>query len=169
QYREAKIPIDASVQDWFYCPEDAWGSHAFDPVRFPDPEGMVDAVRGLNAKIMSSVWPQFYPTTDKAQELAAKGYLYPRPLEAGQRDCVGPGYLNTFYDPYTGEAREIYFRQVRDALLSKGFDAWWMDATEPDWHSNLSVEERAFQMTSPATGVPGAAIFNSYPLVHALG
>ena len=44
-----------------------------------------------------------------------------------------------------------------------------MDATEPDWHSNLSVEERAFQMTSPATGVPGAAIFNSYPLVHAEG
>ena len=53
--------------------------------------------------------------------------------------------------------------------MAKGFDAWWMDATVPDWHSNLSVEERAFQMTSPATGVPGAAIFNSYPLVHAEG
>ena len=52
---------------------------------------------------------------------------------------------------------------IRDSLVAKGFDAWWMDATDPDWHSNLSVEERAFQMTSPATGVPGAA-----PLARAI-
>ncbi|HYD25179.1 MAG TPA: TIM-barrel domain-containing protein [Croceibacterium sp.] len=169
QYREALIPIDAIVQDWFYWPEDAWGSHKFDPARFPDPQAMVDAVHALNGRIMISVWPKFYPTTANGQELAAKGYLYQRPLEAAQKDWVGPGYANTFYDPYPAEAREIYFRQMREALVDKGFDAWWMDATEPDWHSNLSVEERAFQMTSAATGVPGAAIFNSYPLVHAEG
>jgi alpha-D-xyloside xylohydrolase len=169
QYREARIPIDAIVQDWFYWPEDQWGCHCFDPARFPDPEGMVEAVHALNARIMISVWPKFYPTTENGKELAAKGYLYQRPLEAGQKDWVGPGYANTFYDPYTAEARAIYFRQINQALVAQGFDAWWMDATEPDWHSNLSVEERAFQMTSPATGVPGAAIFNSYPLVHAEG
>ena len=169
QYREARIPIDAIVQDWFYWPEDQWGSHTFDPARFPDPKGMVEAVHDLDARIMISVWPKFYPDTANGRELAAGGYLYQRPLEAGQRDWVGPGYANTFYDPYSADARAIYFRQVRDALVAKGFDAWWMDATEPDWHSNLSVEERAFQMTSPATGVPGAAIFNSYPLVHAEG
>ena len=169
QYREARIPIDAIVQDWFYWPEDQWGSHTFDPVRFPDPQGMVDAVHDLNGRIMISVWPKFYPTTANGQELAARRYLYQRPLKAGQKDWVGPGYANTFYDPYTAEARAIYFRQIGEALVAKGFDAWWMDATEPDWHSNLSVEERAFQMTSAATDTPGAAIFNSYPLVHAEG
>ncbi len=169
QYRSRDIPIDAIVQDWFYWPEDAWGSHEFDPARFPDPEGMVDRIHDLNGRIMISVWPKFYPTTANGKELRDKGYLYERPLDAGQKDWVGPGYANTFYDPYTEEARQIYFRQINEALVSKGFDAWWMDATEPDWHSNLSVEERAWQMTSPATGVPGAAIFNSYPLVHAEG
>lgn len=169
QYREAQIPIDAIVQDWFYWPEDQWGCHCFDPARFPDPEGMVQAVHDLHARIMISAWPKFYPDTANGQELAAKGYLYPRPLAAQQRDWVGPGYFNTYYDPYSAEARAIYFRQIRDTLVAQGFDAWWMDATEPDWHSNLSVEERAFQMTSPATGMPGAAIFNSYPLVHAEG
>ncbi len=169
QYREAQIPIDAIVQDWFYWPEDQWGCQCFDEARFPDPEGMVRAVHDLHARIMISVWPKFYPNTANGQELAAKGYLYPRPLEAGQKDWVGPGYANTYYDPYSAEARAIYFRQIRDTLVAQGFDAWWMDATEPDWHSNLSVEERAFQMTSPVTGVPGAAIFNSYPLVHADG
>jgi alpha-D-xyloside xylohydrolase len=169
QYREAKIPIDAIVQDWFYWPEDQWGCHCFDETRFPDAENMVDAVHALNGRIMISVWPKFYPTTTNGQELAAKNYLYQRPLDAGQRDWVGPGYANTFYDPYSAEARGIYFRQIREALVAKGFDAWWMDATEPDWHSNLSVDERALQMTSPATGMPGVAIFNSYPLVHADG
>ncbi|WP_338243401.1 TIM-barrel domain-containing protein [Aurantiacibacter hainanensis] len=168
-YRDAEIPIDNIVQDWFYWPEDSWGCHCFDPARFPDPAAMVREVQDQNARIMISVWPKFYPTTEHAQELAAGNYLYQRPLEAGQLDWVGPGYANTFYDPYTAEARDIYWRQMRDTLLPLGFDAWWMDATEPDWHSNLSVEERKYQMTSPATGVPGAAIFNSYPLPHAEG
>ncbi|WP_305098401.1 glycoside hydrolase family 31 protein [Croceibacterium aestuarii] len=169
QYRNAGIPIDSVVQDWFYWPEEKWGCHCFDPVRFPDPQAMVDDVHALNGRIMISVWPKFYPTTRNGKELADKGYLYPRPLAAGQKDWVGPGYANTFYDPYAAEARDIYFRQMRQGLVETGFDAWWMDATEPDWHSNLSVEERAYQMTSPATGVPGPAIFNSYPLVHAAG
>lgn len=168
-YRDRKIPIDTIVQDWFYWPEDSWGCHCFDPDRFPDPKGMVDAVKALNGRVMISVWPKFYPDTANGKALREKGFLYERPLEAGQRDWVGKGYANTFYDPYDPQARAMYWQQMKDALLPLGFDAWWMDATEPDWHSNLSVAERAYQMTSPATGVPGAAIFNSYPLVHAEG
>jgi alpha-D-xyloside xylohydrolase len=169
QYRDEGIPIDTIVQDWFYWPEDHWGCQCFDTKRFAEPQKMVDTIHDLHGRIMISVWPKFYPTTANGQELAAKGYLYQRPLDAGQKDWVGPGYANTYYDPYSAEARKIYFRQIREGLVSKHFDAWWMDATEPDWHSNLSIEERAFQMASPGAGLPGAAIFNSYPLVHALG
>lgn len=168
-YRDRKIPIDAIVQDWFYWPEDSWGCHCFDPARFPDPAAMVDAVKALNGRVMISVWPKFYPGTAHGKALRERGFLYERPLDAGQRDWVGQGYANTFYDPYVPEARALYWKQMQDTLLPLGFDAWWMDATEPDWHSNLSVAERAYQMTSPTTGVPGAAIFNSYPLVHAEG
>ncbi|MCL9997925.1 MAG: DUF5110 domain-containing protein [Erythrobacter sp.] len=169
EYRARAIPIDTIVQDWFYWPEDSWGCHCFDPARFPDPKAMVDAVKAMDGRVMISVWPKFYPDTANGKALREKGFLYERPLEAGQRDWVGKGYANTFYDPYDPEARALYWQQVKDALFPQGFDAWWMDATEPDWHSNLSVEERAYQMTSPTTGVPGAAIFNSYPLVHAEG
>jgi len=169
EYRKRQLPIDNIVQDWFYWPEDQWGCQCFDPKRFPDPQGLVDKVHALNGHVMISVWPKFYPWTANGKELAAKGYLYQRPLHTDQRDWVGPGYANTYYDPYSPEARAIYFRQIKEGLVSKGFDAWWMDATEPDWHSNLSIEERAYQMQSPAAGLPGAAIFNSYPLVHAVG
>ncbi|MDF7774089.1 glycoside hydrolase family 31 protein [Sphingomonas sp. AOB5] len=168
EYRKRQIPIDNIVQDWFYWPEDQWGSHEFDPKRFPDPVGMVNEVHALNARVMISVWPKFYPNTKNAQELAAKGYLYRGNLEAKEKDWVGPGYENTDYDPYAPEARAIYFRQVREQLVDKGFDAWWMDATEPDIHSNLSIEQRAERMGPTAQG-PGAAFFNSFPLVHGEG
>jgi len=168
EYRKRQIPLDTIVQDWFYWPEDQWGCHCFDQKRFPDPVGMVDEVHANNARIMISVWPKFYPNTDNAKELAAKGYLYQGNLKAGERDWVGPGYHNTDYDPYAPEARQIYFRQMKEGLVSKGFDAWWMDATEPDIHSNLSIEQRIERMGPTAQG-PAAAFFNSFPLIHAEG
>ena len=168
EYRERRIPIDNIVLDWRYWTDPTWGSHEFDASRFPDPVRMVDEVHALDGRIMISVWPKFYPTTENGKELDAQGFLYRRPLEAGQKDWVGPGFANTFYNPYTKEARDLYFRQIKEALVDKGFDAWWMDAVEPDWHSNLSIEERKYQMGPTARG-PGAFVFNSYPLIHAEG
>ena len=168
EYRKRQIPIDNIVQDWFYWPENQWGCHCFDEKRFPHPQAMVDEVHAMNARVMISVWPKFYPNTKNAQELNAKGFLYRGNLDAHEKDWVGPGYENTDYDPYAPEARQIYFRQMREGLVDKGFDAWWMDATEPDIHSNLSIEERAERMGPTAQG-PGAAFFNSYPLVHGGG
>ena len=168
EHRRRGLPLDNIVLDWRYWEDPRWGSHEFDPTRFADPVKMVEDVHAQDARIMISVWPKFYPTTENGRELDAHGFLYRRPLEAGQKDWVGPGYLNTFYDPYPEQARQIYFRQIKERLVDKGFDAWWMDATEPDWHSNLSIDERAHQMHSKVGG-PGAAIFNSYPLIHAEG
>jgi alpha-D-xyloside xylohydrolase len=168
QYRRRGLPLDTIVQDWFYWPEAEWGSHKFDRARYPDPQGMIDRIHSLDAHFMISVWPKFYPTTDNYKELAARGHVYPGNLKMGNKDWVGPGYLNTDYDPYSPEARQIYWRQMRDRLAMLGVDAWWMDATEPDIHSNLSIEERKAVMTPTALG-PGAAFFNSFPLVHAEG
>lgn len=165
EYRKRAIPFDNIVLDWFYWPEDAWGSHAFDLARFPDAGGMVKAVHDLNAQIMISVWPKFYPTTDNYKELDAGGHIYKRQIEMKSRDWVGPGYANSFYDPYSEEGRKIYWRQIEENLGRLGFDAWWMDATEPDQHSNLSYPERALRMGPTAMG-PGAEFFNSYVLMN---
>ncbi len=168
EYRRRRLPIDAIVQDWFYWPEDSWGSHLFDPARFPDPQAMVDEVHRLDARIMISVWPKFYPTTANYRELDRVGGILRRQAESGDRDWVGPGYVSAFYDPYNPRARDIYWRQIEERLAALGFDAWWLDSDEPDFHSNLSVEERARRMGPTALG-PGAALFNSYPLAHVDG
>lgn len=164
RYRELKLPLDNIVQDWRYWKDDAWGSHQFDKSRYPDPKAMVDQVHAEHAHLMVSVWAKFYPTTANYKELDAKGHMYHRNIELGVKDWVGPGYLNTFYDPYSKEARDIYWRQIQENLGDLGVDAWWMDATEPDITSNTSIAERKLLMGPTAQG-PGAAFFNSYSLM----
>ena len=168
EYRRRKLPIDAIVLDWSYWPQDAWGSHDFDKDNFPDPDGMVKHVHDQNAQIMISVWPKFYPTTANYKELDAAGHMYRRNVEVGELDWIGKGYLNSFYDPYAKEAQDIFWRQVNEKLNSKGFDAWWLDASEPDLHSNIDIGERKARTTPTAFG-PSIEYFNSYPLVHSEG
>jgi alpha-D-xyloside xylohydrolase len=164
EYRKRGLPLDNVVQDWFYWREDDWGSHEFDPARFPDPQAMVEQLHAMNVHFMISVWPKFYPATRNFKELDAKGYMYRRNIEVGAKDWVGNGYSSSFYDPYSAQARSIYWRQIDERLNKLGIDAWWLDATEPDIHSNLDPEEIKRRIGPTARG-PAAELFNSYPLV----
>ena len=164
-YRNRGWPIDNMVQDWFYWPQDQWGSHDFDPVRFPDPQGMVDAVHAQHAHIMISIWGKFYANTDNYKELDAKGYMFEQNVKNGTLDWVGPGYLNSHYSPYNQDARDIYYRQLHDKLIVKGFDAWWMDNTEPDVNSNERPDDFAKLITPTQMG-PGAVVHNAYALMN---
>jgi alpha-D-xyloside xylohydrolase len=168
EYRKRGLPLDNIVQDWFYWREDDWGSHEFDATRFPDPKGLVDQLHAMNVRLMISVWPKFYPTTQNFKELDAKGHIYRRNLEVGARDWVGKGYASSFYDPYSAEARSIYWRQIDERLNKLGIDAWWLDATEPDPHSNVDVEELTRRIGPTARG-PAAELFNSYSLATTQG
>ena len=165
-YRERKIPIDNIVLDWSYWPEDAWGSHDFDEAHFPDPKAMVDAVHAMDANIMISVWPKFYPTTENYQELNQIGAMFNRNIEEKNLDWIGKGYLNGFYDAFSEKGREVFWQQLDKKLNTYGFDAWWLDAVEPDIHSNLSFTQRKYLMTPNAQGT-GAEYFNAYALPHA--
>ncbi|HOF55816.1 MAG: TIM-barrel domain-containing protein [Prolixibacteraceae bacterium] len=166
EYRQRGIPLDNIVLDWFYWPEDSWGSHQFDAARFPDPTAMVDSVHRLNARIMISVWPKFYYTTDHYKAFDGKGWMYRRATRDSIRDWVGRGYIGSFYDAYNPEARKLFWNQMKENLYPKGFDAWWMDASEPDILSNASINYRKSLMTPTALG-PSAKYFNAYALVNA--
>lgn len=166
EYRDRKIPIDNIVLDWSYWPQDAWGSHDFDKDYFPDPSALVDKVHELDGNIMISVWPKFYPTTANYKAMNEKGCMFNKNIEQKNLDWIGPGYLNGFYDAYSPECRELFWTQIRDKINVHGFDAWWLDAVEPDIHSNLSFEHRKDLMSPNAMGT-GAEVFNAYALPHA--
>jgi alpha-D-xyloside xylohydrolase len=167
EYRNRNIPLDNIVLDWSYWPVDSWGSHEFDQEFFPDPSGMVDSVHKLNSRIMISVWPKFYYTTGHYKEFDRNGWMYTQAVKDSIRDWIGKGYIGSFYDAYSQGARELFWEQIREHLFTRGFDAWWMDASEPDIQSNASIEYRKLLTTPTAMG-PSTKYFNTYPLVNAM-
>ncbi|OGU33535.1 MAG: alpha-xylosidase [Ignavibacteria bacterium GWA2_35_9] len=169
EFRRRQIPLDNIVQDWFYWEEDKWGDHEFDLTRFPDAQGMVKELHEkLNTHIMISVWPKFYVGTKNYKLFNEKGWLYKKNVEVGQKDWVGPGYVSTFYDPYDEGARELYWSLINKKLFSLGFDAWWLDSTEPDIQSNLSREELIRRIGPTALG-SASRYLNTYSLMNTKG
>lgn len=167
-FREKEIPLDNLVLDWSYWPEDAWGSHEFDTTRFADAAGMNQSLSDQDIDIMISVWPKYYEGIPHYEEMKAQGYLFLNNIEKKRLDWIGKGYHNTFYDPFNAGARKMFWEQLDEHLFSKGFDRYWLDATEPDMHSNLSIEARIENMAQTAIG-PGRSYFNAYSLMNSRG
>lgn len=168
EFRHRHIPIDNIVQDWSYWKEDAWGSHEFDTSRFPNAEAMVKEVHDSSAHIMISVWPKFYITTKHYKEFADKGWIYQQAIKDSIKDWIGKGYMGSFYDAYSKGARELFWKQMNEKLYFMHFDAWWMDASEPDINSNSSMAYRKKLMNPTATG-SSTEFFNAYGLMNAKG
>jgi alpha-D-xyloside xylohydrolase len=162
EFRRRKIPIDVMVQDWRYWKDGEWGSHAFDPERFPDPEGWIRQLHENHARLMISVWPKFYRGTKNFAELEKRGFLYPETLKRPTTDWLG--FVHTFYDAFNPEARELFWQQVNGALFSKGVDAWWMDATEPELVGEGTPGALKAAMNPTARG-SGARMANAFALV----
>lgn len=166
EFRNRNIPIDNIVLDWNHWPEDAWGSHEFDLNRFPDPKGMVDTIHQMNAKIMISVWPKFYTTTEHFKEFDQKGWMYQQSVVDSLRDWVGPGYTYGFYDAYDPEARKLFWKQMYDHYYPLGIDAWWMDASEPNVRDCTDMDYRK-TLSGPTALGPSTQYFNAYALMNA--
>lgn len=166
-YRSRGIPFDTIVQDWRYWPDDSWGSHQFDPVRFPHPDAWIAAIHDkFHARLMISVWGKFYTGTANFKAMHDAGYLYERNLKEGLRDWLSHPY--TFYDAFNAGARALFWKQIDRDLFSKKIDAWWMDATEPDLTPRPTLEGQHTHMNPTALG-PGSAVLNAYPLVNSQG
>lgn len=167
EFRERRIPFDNIVQDWQYWPVDAWGSQQFDPARFPDPGGWVKALHAEHAHLMISVWGKFNPNTENARQMAAKGYLYLPNLEEHVKDWIGQPY--TFYDAFNPGARKLFWSEIDSALFTKGIDAWWMDATEPDLLPSPPTLDGQRTHMNPTFLGTGSRMLNGYALENSQG
>ena len=166
EFRQRQIPIDNIVIDWLHWPQDSWGCHEFDPERFPNPKQMVDSIHGMNGRLMVSVWPKFYTTTEHFKEFADKGWMYMQSVKDSLHDWVGPGYTYGFYDAYQPEARKLFWKQMQDHYYPLGVDAWWMDASEPNVRDCTDLQYRK-DLCGPTYLGPSAQFFNAYALMNA--
>ncbi|MBN2180938.1 MAG: DUF5110 domain-containing protein [Sedimentisphaerales bacterium] len=157
EFRDRKIPLDVIVQDWRYWDDGYWGQKSFNKERFPDPAAMMNILHSkYNAHLMISVWPKMsFRSPNYSDMIKHEGFLY------------GEGG-SPFYDAFNPQARALYWKQANEGLFSKGIDAWWCDATEPEldgWDFNYDAYKEKMK---PAIG-SGARYLNAYSLMHSKG
>jgi alpha-D-xyloside xylohydrolase len=152
EFRGRQIPLDVIVQDWYYWEPQKWGSHYMNRNRYPDPVKMTSDVHNKNAKIIISVWAKFDSTSSNYSEMNRGGFLLPRPNWETSR------YYNAF-DP---GARSLYWRLMNDSLFAKGFDGWWLDASEPEIGDLRNDGTKKLMNNALGTG---ARYLNAYPLM----
>ncbi len=159
KYRDRGTPIDGVIQDWQYWSPKPWGSHEFDPVRYPDPAGMVAQIHDEHAHIIISVWSRFDVGSDNLAQLKAVNGVfdpvYPNVFPKGQ---------GQWYDAFSADARKVYWGQISEKLFKLGIDGWWLDATEPE----LSGKWGEIRDLRTALG-PGALVADAYPLMTTTG
>ncbi|HEY5054995.1 MAG TPA: TIM-barrel domain-containing protein [Acidobacteriaceae bacterium] len=157
--RDLKVPVDGIIQDWQYWPagNNTWGSHLFDPQRYPDPAAMFKQLHDEHFHTLISVWAKFDLGSKNSDELNAAGGMFPEVTR-----YVSPPGQGQWYDPFSTAGREIYWKQLREQLFSKGVDGWWLDAPEPE------INNMGFRGYTTPLG-PGYTVYNAYPLMHSTG
>lgn len=171
ELRRRHIPVDNIVQDWQYWKQDEWGSHDFDLTRFPDPKKFFDGIHSLHGHSMLSVWPKFYTSLQNYKEFDEKGWIYRQIVNDGVKDWVGPGYLSSFYDAYSPDARRLFWKQIDEHLYSKydmGIDSWWLDASEPTVQDRVPMWYRK-AVNGPTAMGTGTEFHNAFPTLNVSG
>lgn len=162
EYRARRLPIDNIVLDWQYWGSLGWNAMDFDRAPFPDPKGMIDSLHRLyHLQLMISIWPQVDSSTAVYRELREHGHLYPTEIWDGGKT----------YDAYSARAREIYWKHLHRGLYALGVDAWWVDATEPDWKwCDSLLEENEGIVRNGQTAIGSSSRYlNSYALMATTG
>jgi len=158
KYRELEVPLDGIIQDWRYWGDNNyWNALEFRDSGYPDPEKMLSDIHALNAHCMISVWPSFGPDAEVYKELQEKGLLL-------THDSFPPNEGSRNYNSFDPQAREIYWRHMTEGLYSKGIDAWWLDATEPEVQHSVEAD---FDFMTPYGTY--RSLFNSYPIASVGG
>lgn len=168
EYRRRRVPLDVIVQDWCYWGDwdrkQYWSGMFVDEAYFGDLRGAIRRIHRQGAKVMISVWPLLGPATKIYRELKRRGHMFDFASWCG-------AYL---YDAFAPAARAIYWKHVRDGLLKPlDVDAWWMDATEPEFAAEGSLDpvtnHKAALLQRDTAAGSWRRVLNAYGLVHTGG
>ncbi|HEX3969010.1 MAG TPA: glycoside hydrolase family 31 protein [Edaphobacter sp.] len=152
-YRDRHYPIDDLVIDWFHYTK--MGEMDMDPAKWPDPMAMNRQLHEMNFHTMISVWPRFVPE-DRYYETVRKNDWFEKLADGTPTNGLPYDRAGSDIDTTNPDAAKWYWNVVKENYVSKGFDAFWADETEPDLPPNGSY----FHIG------PGTQFFNVYPLFH---
>jgi alpha-D-xyloside xylohydrolase len=152
-YRERKLPAGVMVVDWFYFTK--MGQMDMDPRYWPDPKAMNDELHRMGFHSMISVWPRYVPESRYYDTLLKNGW-FEHLADGTPTNGLPYDRAGSDIDTTNPDAAKWYWARINENFVSKGFDSFWADETEPDLPPNGSYLHVG----------PGTEYFNVYPYFH---
>lgn len=156
EYKRRGLPINLIVIDFFHWPKQ--GEWKFDPVYWPDPDGMVKELKEMGIELMVSIWPTVDRESENYEEMLERGYLIR--TERGFRAGLDFQGATIHFDATNPEAREYVWSKVKENYYQKGIHVFWLDEAEPEYTVYDFDNYRYFRGTNLEIG-------NIYPLEYA--
>ncbi|MEO8183801.1 MAG: glycoside hydrolase family 31 protein [Deltaproteobacteria bacterium] len=156
EHRRRNLPLDVIVADFFH-----WtlqGEWKFDPVDWPDVEGMVAELRSMGIELMVSIWPTVDTRSENFREMLEAGYLLR--TDRGLRINMNWMGETIFFDPTQQGAREFVWSRVKRHYYDKGIRLFWLDEAEPEF-GKYDFDNYRYHLG------PALEVTNLYPLLYA--
>lgn len=129
EYKRRALPISVIVVDYFHWPKQ--GEWKFDPVYWPDPDGMVAELKEMGIELMVSIWPTVDKQSENYEEMLEKGYLIR--TDRGVRTAMEFEGSTVHIDTTNPEARKYLWQKVKKNYFDKGIQLFWLDEAEPEY------------------------------------
>jgi alpha-D-xyloside xylohydrolase len=153
EYRKRHLPADVMVVDWFYYTK--MGEMNMDSAKWPDPVEMNRELHAMGFHSMISIWPRFVPDS-RFYNLINRNGWFMHLADGTPTNGLPYDRAGSDIDTTNPDAARWYWDTVRENFVTRGFDSFWADETEPDLPPNGSY----FHVG------PGTEYFNVYPLFH---
>ncbi len=129
EHKRRGLPMDVIVADFFH-----WtiqGDWQFDPVDWPDVEGMVKELKELGIELMVSIWPTVDTRSKNRREMEEKGLL----IQVDRAHRINMNWMGetAFFDATNPEARDFIWQKTKENYFSKGIKVFWLDEAEPEF------------------------------------
>ncbi len=129
EHKRRGLPMDVIVIDFFHWTKQ--GDFKFDPIDWPDPDGMVEELKSLGIELMVSVWPTIDATSENREKMAAEGMLVKFDRGLGiNMNWMGE---TAFFDATHPEARKYVWDRCKENYFKKGIRIFWLDEAEPEY------------------------------------
>lgn len=157
EYKRRGLPISVIVCDFFHWTEQ--GEWKFDPAFWPDPQAMVDELRGMGIELMVSIWPTVDVNSENYEEMRELGYLV-------RTERATPTNMNfmgneVFYDAMNPDARKYVWEKAKKNYYDYGIKIFWLDEAEPDYMFHFDYDHFRYY------NGPAVKVSNFYPFEYA--
>lgn len=157
KHKAMGLPLDAIVVDFFHWTRQ--GDFKFEPLDWPDPDGMVKELKEMGIETVVSVWPTIDERSENYGYMADHGYLVR--TDRGNDTMTWMG-ATVYFDATHPGAQKFVWERCKENYYDKGIRCFWLDEAEPEYGCYEFDNYRYY-------AGPALQTSNLYPLGYAKG